>query len=129
MKYNLYLDDYRDPIDTAYYKDNVIYEKLKWEVVRNYKEFVEKIQKCGIPENISFDHDLADNHYDKSNQSGIINYDQLKEKTGYDCAKWLIYYCIENDYTLPNGIFIHSMNPVGSKNIKSLFDTYFKSMK
>ena len=48
------------------------------------------------------------------------------EKTGYHCAKWLINYCMDNNLELPNEIIIHSMNPYGSENIKSLFNTYFK---
>jgi len=52
--------------------------------------------------------------------------DTFKEKTGYHCAKWLIDYCMDNEKELPKKIIVHSMNPYGSKNIKSLFDTYFK---
>ncbi len=48
------------------------------------------------------------------------------EKTGYHCAKWLIDYCIDNKKELPHEIIVHSMNPYGSRNIKSLFDTYIK---
>ena len=48
------------------------------------------------------------------------------EKTGYHCAKWLIEYCIDNNEKLPAEIYIHSMNPAGSMNIKSLFETYYK---
>lgn len=87
-----------------------IYDELEWEIVRYYKEFVEIIQKCGLPETISFDHDLGD------------------DKTGFDCAKWLINYCIDNKKELPADIFIHSMNTAGSLNILSLFNTYFKSI-
>jgi hypothetical protein len=47
----------------------------------------------------------------------------------YDCAKWLINYCIDNKKELPAEILIHSMNPVGSANIKSLFDSYYKFKK
>ena len=54
---------------------------------------------------------------------------EFKEKTGYDCAKWLINYCMDNQLELPETILIHSMNPVGSLNIKSLFDSYYKSLK
>jgi hypothetical protein len=53
---------------------------------------------------------------------------KYEEKTGYHCAKWLIDYCIDNKLELPKTILIHSMNPVGSRNIKSLFDSYFKSL-
>lgn len=55
MKKALYLDDVRTPTETLPgYKP--------WYVVRNYNEFVEWISKNGLPDFISFDHDLADEH-------------------------------------------------------------------
>lgn len=50
----------------------------------------------------------------------------FKEKTGYSCAKWLLDYCMDNKLLLPKHILVHSMNPIGGENIKSLFDTYNK---
>lgn len=47
-----------------------------------------------------------------------LDHDLGEEKTGYDIAKW----CIENNIT---GIFrVHSMNPVGRKNIEELLTHY-----
>ena len=122
--YNLYLDDFRDPRDSAFYKGEAIYNLVEWEVVRNYDDFVKIIEEKGIPEIISFDHDLAVSHYELQ-----LPYDQYTEKTGYHCAKWLIYYCIDNNKKLPAEILIHSMNVAGSLNIKSLFESYWKSLK
>jgi len=121
MIYNLYLDDFREPVDSFYYLGNPTYNILDWKIVRNYDEFVKMIQENGIPETISFDHDLNYIDYER-----VANYDDNPEKTGYHCAKWLIYYCIDNKLEIPKTILIHSMNPVGSRNIKSLFDTYKK---
>ena len=45
------------------------------------------------------------------------------EKTGYDCAKWLVEYCLNNDLDLPF-CFVHSMNPVGKDNINHLLKNY-----
>jgi len=42
---------------------------------------------------VSFDYDLADVYYEK--QQFDYN-DETQEKTGYHCAKWLTYYCIDN---------------------------------
>jgi CheY-like chemotaxis protein len=39
-----------------------------------------------------------------------------KEPTGYDVAKWLS----ENPNRQPKRVFVHSMNPVGSQNIKNV---------
>lgn len=121
--YNIYLDDYRQPIDSFDYSNNQLY-LLNWVIVRNYDEFVKTIEEKGIPEMMSLDHDLANEHY-KSQQE----YSEYEEKTGYHCAKWFIDYCIDNKKELPATILIHSMNPAGSQNIKSLFDTYKKYFK
>jgi sulfur relay (sulfurtransferase) DsrF/TusC family protein len=58
MSYNLFLDDFREPVDSFYYLGNPTYNILDWKIVRNYDEFVKMIQENGIPETISFDHDL-----------------------------------------------------------------------
>lgn len=107
----LFLDDCRSIPDSS------------WDVVRSYKEFVEFIEKNGVPDIISFDHDLAFEHYPFSEESpGLeIPYDKYTEKTGYDCAKWLI----END-KLPTKYFVHSMNPVGKANIEFVLSAAYR---
>lgn len=47
------------------------------------------------------------------------------DKTGYDCAKWLVDKCINERLRLPE-CFVHSMNPVGSQNIKNVLNDYGK---
>lgn len=100
----LFLDDVRKPPDAT------------WDVVRSYEQFVAYIEANGVPEVISFDHDLADQHYliDEENpDSGKIPYEKYAEKTGYDCAKWLV----ENGYEVKRWM-VHSMNPGGAANIR-----------
>lgn len=75
--------------------------------VKSYLEFTDFILKNGLPEFISFDHDLGE------------------EKTGYDCAKWLVEYCMNNKFPLPE-FFVHSQNPVGKENIQRLLDNFNK---
>ncbi len=123
MIYNLFLDDFRNPEVCFDYTYNQVY-LLGWTVVKNYDEFVKTVIEKGMPQMLSLDHDLCDIHYAKQPP-----YDEDTEKTGYDCAKWLINYCMDNQLELPETILIHSMNPVGSLNIKSLFDSYYKSLK
>jgi len=123
MEYNLFLDDFRMPEDTFNYMPLPIYNIVDWHIVRSYQAFIDYIQYAGVPKIISFDHDLADSHYD---QQSDIDYTGDGEKTGFHCAKWLINYCMDNKKELPVKILVHSMNPAGSRNIKSLFDTYFK---
>ena len=125
MSYYLFLDDFRQPKDTFDYTGNPIYVDKKWLVVRSHDEFVKCIEENGVPHTVSFDHDLADEHY---TQEQVIPYTEYKEKTGFHCAIWLINYCMDNKLKLPTGILIHSMNPVGSKNIKSVFSTYNRVM-
>jgi len=114
------------PKDAFDYMHLPVYIQKEWIVVRNYHAFISLIEGKGIPEIISFDHDLADEHYDYQEHLDGDYYDIMTEKTGYHCAKWLIDYCIDNNKELPATILIHSMNPAGSLNIKSLFDTYYK---
>ncbi len=126
----LFLDDIRIPKDAIGLVPsnfNQFYFENNWNIVRNYTQFCRWIEENGIPDFISFDHDLADDHYNdlfsdenwKKNDSDIIlKYDEYKEKTGYECAKWLVDYCLENGTKLPD-YQVHSANPVGKKNIES----------
>lgn len=128
--YKLFLDDIRDPEDVFQYMMHPVYLiNDEWIIVRSYDEFVKTIQEKGIPDVLSMDHDLGLEHYEHNkNPNGVIDYSSYTEKTGYDCAKWLINYCIDNKKELPTTILIHSMNIVGSQNIKSLFNSYLKSL-
>ena len=130
MKTYIFLDDFRNPGDCVNYmgfriQDTAIYTRENWVVVRNYEEFVNYITENGLPYYISFDHDLADEHYDPSMY--YVKYNDVaksfKEKTGMDCAKWLVDYCLDNDLKLPKYV-VHSMNPVGTENILSLLKSF-----
>jgi hypothetical protein len=121
MGYNLFLDDMRWPRDTFLYTSNKMYLDMEWDIAMNYDQFVDAVKKRGIPDVVSFDHDLAEEHYENK-----LPYDQYNEKTGYDCAKWLIDYCIDHNKDIPKIVLIHSLNVPGSKNIESLFYTYEK---
>jgi hypothetical protein len=103
----LFLDDIRKPLTPD------------WDVVRNYAGFVEYIEANGVPDIISFDHDLAFEHYPlaETNPGLKIPYKTYTEKTGYDCAKWLV----ERGDELPKTVIVHSFNPVGAENIARLF--------
>lgn len=126
MKKALYLDDIRTPTETM---DG--YEP--WVTVRNYEEFVKHIELNGIPDLISFDHDLADEHmfdyYDKQAR-GIktISYDNFKEKTGVDCLNWLIDYVLDGKQVSPFVVWIHSHNPMGAQNILVKASNFMKHM-
>lgn len=101
----LFIDDTRVPRQVGLPNED-------YTIVRDYATAIAIIELFA-PQVISFDHDLQD--YDKSG----------KEWTGYDIAKTMIEY----DRHIP--IFtkqfqynVHSMNPVGKKNIENLLSDY-----
>jgi len=131
MRKLLWLDDYRDPFDKKI--DWMVFSPIGRDVeviwVKSYDEYVEWLTENGLPDAITFDHDLDEEHY--APQSAWDDYNtwaeqqNFKEKTGYDCAKWLIEYCMDNKVSLP--IFAsHSANPVGRENIRKLLTNYLK---
>lgn len=93
----LYLDDIRVP------------QTEGWDIVRNYDEFVFWVRLNGVPDEVSFDHDLGDDNV----------------KTGYDAAKWLGQYCIEKNILFPKWN-VHSANPVGKANIEAYIQNVIK---
>jgi len=128
-KYNLFLDDFRNPEQAFAYTRNTVYLLEEWQTMRSYNDFVDIITNNGLPEIVSFDHDLADEHYNDEMYNGTESYDKLyatfKEKTGMDCVKWLVDYCIDNKKPFPKW-FIHSMNPAGKINMESYIENYLK---
>ena len=112
----VYLDDVRTPVD----KD--------WVVVRSYDEFVDKVNEIGLNkiEVISLDHDLGDTAMAEWHRNVYHNYtldyNNIKEKTGYDCAKWLVDQWMEGE---PVGVvYTHSANAIGSANIMGYVNNY-----
>ncbi|HTC92870.1 MAG TPA: cyclic-phosphate processing receiver domain-containing protein [Terriglobales bacterium] len=105
----LFLDDTRPAPDAS------------WTVVRSYDAFVRYITEKGVPDVISFDHDLHWEHcYPESGEFAekVIPYDKYKIKTGYHCAKWLI----ANGHKLKEW-HVHSSNLVGAANIEAVLST------
>lgn len=120
MKYKVYLDDERTPND-----DN-------WIIVRNYGQFIKKISEIGLDNIgvISFDHDLGDTaieeYFRNVVNKGIIDYDNIEEKTGYDAAKWLVGHYMDN-FKIPfPQVYAHSANPVGAANIINYINGFLK---
>ena len=76
--------------------------------VYDYAEFTKYILENGLPSFISFDHDLG------------------LGKTGYDCAKYLVEYCL-NHHLEPPGYKVHSQNPVGKENFEKLLENFMNN--
>lgn len=125
----LFLDDERIPIDCAHYMyrrgvDCRIYHE-EWIIVRSYKQFTNWITENGLPDIISFDHDLADVFQLKETLDIHEWFDAEgnREYTGMNCAQWLVNYCLDNKKELPSFI-VHSANPCGTENINGLLKNF-----
>ncbi len=125
----LFLDDIRYPEEAFLYTSFFPFKLEEWVIVRDYDEFVSHIKQHGIPKFISFDHDLADVHYKPVGSWEEYYKNTLKEnnkeKTGYDCALWLINYCMDNNTNCPD-FYCHSMNPVGREKIINVLNDFIK---
>lgn len=115
-KQKIYLDDVRTPIEEG------------WTVVRNYDEFVSTIMYIGLGniDFISLDHDLGDTAmkewYTNVAKNYTLNYDNITEKTGMDCAKWLVNEWMKGEPVVD--VFTHSANAIGSANIMGYINNY-----
>lgn len=98
---HIWLDDFRPPMISQ--RETIAWVKTYDEFVTQVKAFGKHISECIV----HFDHDLGEG------------------KDGYDCAKWLIDWCLENGYGVPD-YDIQSSNPVGRQNIESVFESYWK---
>jgi hypothetical protein len=132
MKKKIYLDDVRTPVNTD------------WVVVRSYDEFVEKVKEIGLLgiDVISLDHDLGDTamdeYYNNVSPNYTLDYTHITEKTGMDCAKWLVNYFYDTnpfwddfsrskkkteEFPFPK-VYTHSANPIGSANIMGYINNF-----
>ena len=118
----LYLDDVRTPTDN------------RWQVVKSYDEFVAHIKMNGLEkyETISLDHDLGDTamneYYNNVHPNYALDYNNITEKTGLDCCKFLVAESMNTKIPLPQ-IYVHSANPIGSGNMMGYINNYFMNGK
>jgi hypothetical protein len=118
----LYLDDVRIPTEG------------EWEIVRNYDEFVAHIKMNGLEnyEVISLDHDLGEGamveYYTNTKTNYELDYNRIPEKTGMDCARFLVAESMNSKIPLPT-IYVHSANPIGSANMMGYINNYFRNCK
>lgn len=131
-EHRIYLDDVRTPIDST------------WIVVRNYDEFVKKVEVLGLETIalISLDHDLGDSamreYFNNVSPNYSLDYANIDEKTGYDCAKWLVNHFYDKNEKWSQKprdvkrastmqfplIYTHSANPIGSANIMGYINNF-----
>lgn len=97
MPYNIFLDDDRFPSE---------FDVREYYIVRTYEDFINLVLNLGVPDFISFDHDLGPG------------------KDGYDCAKFLVNYMLDNKINQKINFQTHSQNPPGEKNIRGLLENW-----
>ena len=104
IHWTLFLDDIRFPNKDV----KISGPESKIVICRTYDDAVWAVMTYGMPDFISFDHDLGE------------------EMTGYDFVKWLGFYIMDNDLKIDSWFTyqVHSANPVGAKNI----DEYMKNL-
>lgn len=128
MKTALYLDDLRSPEKQTHINlssfDKVVH-------VKTYGTFCQWIIDNGLPDFISFDHDLHESHYAPiEHWVGTYRIWRKENKTifpnGKDCAIFLVNYCLKNNIQLPTWC-IHSNNPIGSYEITEVLMNYAES--
>jgi hypothetical protein len=116
MKTKIYLDDVKTPLEGD------------WIVVRSYEEFVAKITEIGL-ENIdliSLDHDLGDSAIkewkDNVKENFTLDYNNITEKTGMDCTKWLVEQWMDGAPVCR--VMVHSANAIGSGNMMGYINNF-----
>jgi hypothetical protein len=116
MKHRIYLDDVRTPIEDG------------WTIVRNYETFVSTIMYIGLKniELISLDHDLGDTAMKEWHtnvaKNFTLNYNNITEKTGMDCTKWLVEQWMDGQPVVD--VVVHSANAIGSANMMGYINNY-----
>jgi NAD+-processing family protein with receiver domain len=96
--WKLFIDDIRNPDDDS------------WVIARTSDEAIELVEQRGIPQIISFDHDLGG------------------DDTSMRFLGWMVSRIIEKNLTLPREFCytVHSMNPVGAENIRGLMENVLR---
>lgn len=113
MSYNLFIDDVRSPGDAKWAP---WYGRVyPWVVVRSLSEFEELVKAFGVPQVISFDHDLGDE----------------PEPSGYNIAQLLAERVMDGEWVLPDEFtfYVHSLNPVGAENITKFMLNFLAHVK
>jgi hypothetical protein len=117
---NIYLDDLRTPKDLPFCET--------WEIVRSYDEFISKVNEIGFEKIgiISLDHDLGDSAMAEWQNNVVKNYEleykNISEKTGYDCAKWIVEQWMQGKPICK--VVTHSANAIGSANIMGYINNF-----
>ena len=120
---NIYLDDVRTPLPNP-----STHDVPEWVVVRSYDEFVATVSRVGLRNIgiISLDHDLGESamkewHTNVANNY-TLDYDNITEKTGMDCTKWLVEQWMNGEPVCR--VMVHSANAIGAANMMGYINNY-----
>lgn len=82
-------------------------------ISRNYTQTKNLIDLYGIPNFISFDHDLGES------------------KNGYEIARYIIEQDLDGKHMIPSNFsfYVHSQNPIGKSNIENILLSYIAFKK
>lgn len=105
MSYNLWIDDQaNDPDCPARHCPN----GTTWKVATSSAEAIAIVKEFDLPDFVDFDHDLG-------HDDSVMNFLRWLEHSGW-----------ASEQIQPFDYKIHSANPVGSKNIESFMDSWWK---
>lgn len=140
MNYNhqrcLFLDDIREVAQATLWDEKASLTRasgidpLRWDIVRSYDEFVEYIDKHGIPDVVSFDNDLWDVGYEMATspdneqltkQFQMIGWQDFEIKTGAHCAEYLVKACKARNKNIPK-YYIHTANSAARPIIREILE-------
>jgi hypothetical protein len=96
--YKLFIDDERFPL------------RNDWKIARTSNAAIRIVYENGMPQEISFDHDLGG------------------DDTVMQFLKWLANYMLDHSWKFPRNFTysVHSQNPVGVQNIKGYMNNLLK---
>ena len=113
----IFLDDERYPEDVTWINypeyDKVVIVRDSVNFKKNFHLYMMKETNSLVE--VSFDHDIQDFFFDE-------------ETTGYDLLKWMVDYCFEWGYDIPECYF-HTQNNVGKRNMESYYINAVKFQK
>lgn len=100
MTYKLFIDDERFPVTDD------------WVIARSTSEAIGVVMSFGVPNFISFDHDLGG------------------EDTSMKFIHWLINFLYDAEQNLKGfDYYVHSQNPIGKDNIEGLMNQVINEFK
>ena len=100
MTYKLFLDDERWPIEDG----------TNWVIARSSADAIAAVENLGVPDFISFDHDLGG------------------DDTSIKFIWWMINAYLDGRIaSFTTQYYVHSQNPIGAANIRNLMDGFIHS--